>query len=374
MRFLRVKNSRMTSRLLLCKRRVSFNKQDSDMQIPDTDTPLILLALAVAMRHVPEPERLEMEELERRIQALRGTDFQQINKDNTMSIHIDDLRDIANNKGIGVCDLAADEIEALEAEVQRLDNWHIAVLVECATIAACYQESDPAKSVANLIDWHRKDAVWHHEQEAAGRAAEPAPGFGWKAIKLSEAPKDAPEIYPDEKTYQFIAPRGDGSVAGNEAWLFTVPPPPSDSAEPAPPAEMADPLDMPLPCDIVLGNLTLRKGVGLSSLVLTAKRYYEMAHGHSADDFANRTSEQRLADREAAQKNFAAIMENIAHPAPQAPALTDSERLDAKRWQLLLEGSLYHLHRELYSAICEGFTAAEINAAADAAMATKDAS
>ena len=31
-----------------------------------------------------------------------------------MSIHIDDLRDAAANKGIGVCDLAADEIEDLE--------------------------------------------------------------------------------------------------------------------------------------------------------------------------------------------------------------------------------------------------------------------
>jgi len=55
------------------------------MQIPDTDTPLILLALGVAMYHVPSPERVAMEELERRIQVLRGTDFEQIHKDLKMA-------------------------------------------------------------------------------------------------------------------------------------------------------------------------------------------------------------------------------------------------------------------------------------------------
>jgi len=61
--------------------------------------------------------------------------------------------------------------EVFEQFAAGREGWHRAILAECATIGACYQESDPAKTVRDLIEYHRKDAVWHHEQESAGRVA-----------------------------------------------------------------------------------------------------------------------------------------------------------------------------------------------------------
>jgi len=45
------------------------------------------------------------------------------------------------------------------------EGWHSAILAECTSVEGCYQESDPAKTVRDLIDWHRKDAVWHHSKK-----------------------------------------------------------------------------------------------------------------------------------------------------------------------------------------------------------------
>ena len=49
----------------------------------------------------------------------------------------------------------------------------------------------------------------------------------WQPIKLSDAPPGLEEIYPEDRAYQFLAPRGDGSVAGDQAWLITLPPLPA---------------------------------------------------------------------------------------------------------------------------------------------------
>ena len=54
-----------------------------------------------------------------------------------------------------------------------------------------------------------------------------------------------------------------------------------------------DPMDWPLPCDVTVGHGTMRKGVKLGTLVRRMKVLYEMATGHSADEVANRTPEQR---------------------------------------------------------------------------------
>ncbi|MES2942947.1 MAG: hypothetical protein V4772_08785 [Pseudomonadota bacterium] len=127
-----------------------------------------------------------------------------------------------------------------------------------------------------------------------------------------------------------------------QSMISAAPVQPSQSAEPAPPAqiaqaapfEQADPLDTPLPCDVTVGNVTIRKGVALNTLVLRMKTLYAMAHGHDADDFANRTPEQRVADRETATKNLAAIFENaerltepVAQKADVLPVAVETCRL-----------------------------------------------
>lgn len=53
-------------------------------------------------------------------------------------------------------------------------------------------------------------------------------GAVWEAVALDEVPDDTPEIYP-EQTHRFIAPRGDGSVQCNQAWLITLPPVPQSN-------------------------------------------------------------------------------------------------------------------------------------------------
>ena len=58
----------------------------------------------------------------------------------------------------------------------------------------------------------------------AGAQAQAALEAGqWVPIRLSDAPRGVQEIYPEERAYQFIAPRGDGSAQGNQAWLITLP-------------------------------------------------------------------------------------------------------------------------------------------------------
>jgi len=66
------------------------------------------------------------------------------------------------------------------------EGWHKAVLAECTSVEGCYQESDPAKTVRDLIEWHRKDAVWHYEQDAAGRVAAPPAPVGEMAVGLAK--------------------------------------------------------------------------------------------------------------------------------------------------------------------------------------------
>lgn len=53
----------------------------------------------------------------------------------------------------------------------------------------------------------------------------------------------------------------------------------------------ADPLDMPLPCDVVTGHVTLRAGVPLRTLVLRAQSLHRMLH----DRLPTPTPEQRAA-------------------------------------------------------------------------------
>jgi hypothetical protein len=41
-----------------------------------------------------------------------------------------------------------------QAQAGEADEWHDAVLAECMKVESCYVSHDPAKTVANLIDWH----------------------------------------------------------------------------------------------------------------------------------------------------------------------------------------------------------------------------
>lgn len=54
-----------------------------------------------------------------------------------------------------------------------------------------------------------------------------------------------------------------------------------------------DPMDWPLPCNITVGHVTIRKGVPLRTLVLRNKVLYKMATGNDADDVANQSVEER---------------------------------------------------------------------------------
>ena len=42
---------------------------------------------------------------------------------------------------------------------------------------------------------------------------------------------------------------------------------------------VVDPMDTPLPCDVTVGHVTIRKGVALRILVTRMKVLYEMATG-----------------------------------------------------------------------------------------------
>jgi hypothetical protein len=65
-----------------------------------------------------------------------------------------------------------------------------------------------------------------------------------------------------------------------------------------------DLLDMPLPCDVVIGHGTHGKGTSLRSLVSRMKTLYEMATGANADEVAGRTPEQRAALWESSPLNL----------------------------------------------------------------------
>lgn len=51
----------------------------------------------------------------------------------------------------------------------------------------------------------------------------------------------------------------------------------TEEGAPAP----ADPMDWPLPCDVVIGHITMRKGLKLSALVKPMQVLYEMTEGAS---------------------------------------------------------------------------------------------
>lgn len=104
--------------------------------------------------------------------------------------------------------LRAELSKELAAPVTELD-------VDRAIAASGMQLPIPASRL------HYRRAL---ESFAASRVPVAAGVGNWVPIKLSDAPNGLTEIYPESQTYQFLAPRGDGSVAGNEAWIFTVPP------------------------------------------------------------------------------------------------------------------------------------------------------
>ena len=53
--------------------------------------------------------------------------------------------------------------------------------------------------------------------------AQPVSVAFWQPVKLSDVPNGVEEIYPEKHSYQFLAPRGDGSAQGNQGWLITLP-------------------------------------------------------------------------------------------------------------------------------------------------------
>lgn len=102
----------------------------------------------------------------------------------------------------------------------------------------------------------------------------------------------------------------------------------------------ADPLDWPLPCDVVVGHGTMRKGVKLRTLVTRMKVLYEMATSNNADEVANRTLEQR-------QEMLTAFLKKIS--APAAAAVPSDLTTAAKQALACMEG----LQQHLGSAVCE---------------------
>ena len=84
-------------------------------------------------------------------------------------------------------------------------------------------------------------AAWQAFSTALSQPAVPVPDVAkWVPVSLSDVPNGLTEIYPAERLYQFLAPRGDGSAKGNQAWLITLPPLP-DTDQPVQPApDVAD--------------------------------------------------------------------------------------------------------------------------------------
>ena len=80
-------------------------------------------------------------------------------------------------------------------------------------------------------------------------------------------------------------------------------------AEKHAPNDVQDPLETPLPCEIKIGNITLRKGVALRLLVTRSKQLFEMATGQSADAVANQSIEDRQRKLLALQTAVGAVVE-----------------------------------------------------------------
>ena len=70
-----------------------------------------------------------------------------------------------------------------------------------------------------------------------------------------------------------------------------------------------DPLETPLPCEVKIGNITLRKGVALRLLVTRTKQLFEMATGQSADAVANQSIEDRQRKLLALQTAVGAVVD-----------------------------------------------------------------
>lgn len=116
---------------------------------------------------------------------------------------------------------------------------------------------------------------------------------------------------PDNRSVATIEPTEDPAVASRRAELCALA---MADAE----RQLADPLDTPLPCDVVVGHGTMRKGVPLRALVTRMKVLYEMATGQNADTVAARTPGKRAG-------LLAQFLRQIADPA-QAEPLPAGER------------------------------------------------
>ena len=58
-----------------------------------------------------------------------------------MSIYVDDLRDVGNHHGHQICELAADEIDELEAKRDKLAALNAELLAVLQAILRCSKES-----------------------------------------------------------------------------------------------------------------------------------------------------------------------------------------------------------------------------------------
>lgn len=109
-------------------------------------------------------------------------------------------------------------------------------------------------------------------------------------------------------------------------------------AEVEPAQDIDDPLETPLPCDIKIGNITLRKGVALRLLVTRTKQLFEMATGESADAVANQSVEERQRKLLALQVAVGAVVNPSVQQASSAceseilmPALESLQNIEILR-------------------------------------------
>lgn len=84
--------------------------------------------------------------------------------------------------------------------------------------------------------------------------------------------------------------------------------------------DCGDPLEMPLPCAIKIGNITLRKGVALRLLVTRTKQLFEMATGQAADEVAS----QSIAER---QRKLLALQVAVGSVEEGAETLASNDQI-----------------------------------------------
>ncbi len=83
-------------------------------------------------------------------------------------------------------------LHSLEKRVEQAELWRKAVVTACMPTEACFDGSDPEKTISNLIDWHLQNERGHVAQrsQAAPRTSAVARAAGVSMASMNPLPHD----------------------------------------------------------------------------------------------------------------------------------------------------------------------------------------